>query len=208
MVSPTGRSGGQEDRRAGDGTEARYGGGRIRTSEGGANRFTAGPLWPLGNSPGNRSQDIGWFRGGCARRNRCGRPASRGRTHVGRTMWAGALLAQPVEHLHGKEGVGGSSPPEGLFLGLGFPHTAASRRAGEGTPGVHAPHGKQFPMARAGIPWAFLFAASVNNRAAARAPRASRADPGSSLLDPRAPHLPLGLIREVGPWNALAAFPI
>jgi hypothetical protein len=30
------------------------GGERIRTSEGGANRFTAGPLWPLGYSPGGR----------------------------------------------------------------------------------------------------------------------------------------------------------
>src|SRR5438874_12447331 len=30
------------------------GGERIRTSEGGANGFTARPLWPLGNSPGTR----------------------------------------------------------------------------------------------------------------------------------------------------------
>ena len=29
----------------------RSGGGRIRTYEGGANGFTARPLWPLGNSP-------------------------------------------------------------------------------------------------------------------------------------------------------------
>jgi hypothetical protein len=29
------------------------------------------------------------------------------------TLWPLALLAQLVEHLHGKEGVGGSSPPEG-----------------------------------------------------------------------------------------------
>ena len=32
----------------------RYGGGRIRTSEGGANGFTARPLWPLGNTPRGR----------------------------------------------------------------------------------------------------------------------------------------------------------
>jgi hypothetical protein len=31
--------------------------------------------------------------------------------------WPDALLAQLVEHLHGKEGVGGSSPPEGFRKG-------------------------------------------------------------------------------------------
>ena len=31
------------------------------------------------------------------------------------TLTAAALLAQLVEHLHGKEGVDGSSPSEGLF---------------------------------------------------------------------------------------------
>ena len=31
----------------------RSGGGRIRTSEGRANGFTARPLWPLGNTPGD-----------------------------------------------------------------------------------------------------------------------------------------------------------
>ena len=37
------------------------GGGRIRTSEGGANRFTAGPLWPLGNSPGVAHSSHAWI---------------------------------------------------------------------------------------------------------------------------------------------------
>ena len=33
----------------------------------------------------------------------------------GGLAWPCALLAQPVEHLHGKEGVGGSRPPEGFI---------------------------------------------------------------------------------------------
>ena len=41
---------------------------------------------------------------------------------VGRraTLQRLALLAQSVEHLHGKEGVDGSSPSEGLALRQGF----------------------------------------------------------------------------------------
>ncbi len=37
-----------------------------------------------------------------------------------------ALLAQLVEHLHGKEGVGGSSPPEGFEKALYSSGFAAS----------------------------------------------------------------------------------
>jgi hypothetical protein len=33
---------------------------------------------------------------------------------MNRLQWPRALLAQLVEHLHGKEGVSGSSPEEGL----------------------------------------------------------------------------------------------
>lgn len=39
----------------------------------------------------------------------------------------GALLAQPVEHLHGKEGVGGSSPPEGFSAQARRTSRAAAR---------------------------------------------------------------------------------
>ena len=52
-----------------------------------------------------------------------------------RLHWARALLAQLVEHLHGKEGVDGSSPSEGFakaldtapFLCSPLPNEAASR---------------------------------------------------------------------------------
>src|SRR5580765_1997373 len=50
------------------------------------------------------------------RENSPDRTKSRGPIH-----WPSrALLAQLVEHLHGKEGVDGSSPSEGLILGLAF----------------------------------------------------------------------------------------
>src|SRR5918994_7778711 len=42
----------KEEARGGTRVPRAFGGERIRTSEGGANRFTAGPLWPLGYSPG------------------------------------------------------------------------------------------------------------------------------------------------------------
>ena len=52
-----------------------------------------------------------------------------------RLHWPRALLAQLVEHLHGKEGVDGSSPSEGFakaldtapFLYSPLPNEAASR---------------------------------------------------------------------------------
>src|SRR5215213_2063697 len=45
--------------------------------------------------------------------NRC--PRAQKANHSGATLGRRALLAQLVEHLHGKEGVDGSSPSEGLI---------------------------------------------------------------------------------------------
>src|ERR671930_1009220 len=46
-----------------------------------------------------------------------------------RLQWPSALLAQLVEHLHGKEGVDGSSPSEGSRKGQQMAFFVASRGA-------------------------------------------------------------------------------
>src|SRR5215211_5647615 len=74
--------------------------------------------------------------------------ASPPRAATGARLSATALLAQQVEHLHGKEGVDGSSPSEGLHRSPAngpillsalarFPLSAGTRRAHFGT-GEHS----------------------------------------------------------------------
>src|SRR6187455_2215528 len=57
------------------------------------------------------------------------RDPARRNTGGGRYDGSAALLAQLVEHLHGKEGVSGSSPEEGLKKPLGFSDWACSLSA-------------------------------------------------------------------------------
>ena len=66
-----------------------------------------------------------------------GVPALRGREPPGLQSAAPALLAQLVEHLHGKEGVDGSSPSEGFGFFPAQPLFALSRLRSVGSSSVH-----------------------------------------------------------------------
>ena len=86
-----------------------------------------------------------------------------------------ALLAQLVEHFHGKEGVVGSSPTEGSFespVAAGFLGGTGSDRSGETGPvetvwkPLRKPTPGEKPASFADLSWSSHFAVSVNPAAA------------------------------------------